>query len=128
MSDWSDDALARCGYFDISRNMEMGNAVAALGALAQPTRLAVFRLLIRAGPGGLSMGAIARQVEVPGATLNHHVAHLKRGGLVRADRAGRNIHVTACFRTMEQLLGYLSEHCCEGVATTTLDEEGDRSQ
>jgi ArsR family transcriptional regulator len=95
--------------------MNLSEAVTALSALAQETRLEVFRLLVRAGPDGLAMGGIAERLAVPGATLNHHVAQLKAAGLVRAERQGRTVVVRAAYPRMQELVVYLSENCCTGV-------------
>lgn len=94
--------------------MTMDDALAALSALAQPTRLAAFRLLVQAGPDGLSVGALRERLGVPGATLTAHLNLLRRAGLVQDRRDGRVIQCSADFDRMQGLLGYLSEHCCAG--------------
>lgn len=94
--------------------METNDALAALAALSQSSRLAVFRLLVEAGPGGRSAGAIAETLELPLPTLSFHLRTLREAGLVRADRQGRSIRYRAGFDTMNELINYLSANCCEG--------------
>lgn len=92
--------------------MEATDALARLAALAQETRLALFRRLVRRGPLGLAAGALAEALGVPAPTLSFHLATLERAGLVGARRAGRSIVYTASFRAMEELVGYLLANCC----------------
>jgi DNA-binding transcriptional ArsR family regulator len=94
--------------------MEVESAVSALGALAQDTRLTVFRLLVKAGPPGLPAGEIAGRIGVPPATLSFHLKELVRAGLVSARRESRQIFYAADFAGMRGLLGFLSEDCCQG--------------
>lgn len=94
--------------------MDHPTAVGALSALAQETRLAVFRMLVRAGPAGLPAGAIAANLEVRQNTLSTHLGILVAGGLVRKRREGRSIVYTADFQGMRSLLTYLLEDCCGG--------------
>ena len=100
--------------FDNYQNMEIVTAVAALGALAQETRLVVFRLLVHAGPGGLPAGEIAQRVAVPPATLSFHLKELTRAGLIAARRESRQIFYAADFTGMRDLIAFLTEHCCDG--------------
>ena len=92
----------------------MKQAVDALAALAQQTRLSVFRLLVEAGPEGLSAGRIGDALELAPATLSFHLAHLARTGLVRGRAEGRFVIYRADFQNMNQLVGYLTENCCGG--------------
>jgi len=94
--------------------MESTLIVAALAALAHESRLAVYRLLVAAGPCGLRVGQIAKKVNMPGATLSFHLSQLKHAGLVRAERRGRELIQTADFDRMNSLIGYLTENCCGG--------------
>ena len=87
-----------------------------LAALAQPHRLAVFRLLVVAGPGGRAAGDIADAVGLPASTLSFHLAHLKRAGLITAVRAGRSLHYATDFVAMRGLVDFLAENCCAGAA------------
>ena len=93
--------------------MDVKRAVDALGALAQDSRLAVFRLLVRRGPAGLPAGEISRRVEVPPTTLSFHLAHLSRAGLVTSRREGRSILYGASFTGMQELIAFLLENCCQ---------------
>lgn len=88
--------------------------IAALGALAQETRLRTFRLLVQAGETGLPAGEIARHLNVSAATLSFHLSHLSQAGLLTSRRAGRSIIYAAHFTTMEALLAFLREDCCAG--------------
>ena len=90
-------------------------AVDALGALAHETRLAVFRMLVEAGPDGLVAGSIAERAGVPPSTMSHHLATLERAGLVRSERESRQIHYRADFAGMRRLLAFLMQDCCRGA-------------
>lgn len=94
--------------------MDQTQAVAALAALAQDTRLSVFRLLVRAGPEGMVAGAIAGHLGVPASTMSHHLAALERAGLVISQRSSRLIRYTAHYEGMRDLLAYLLSDCCQG--------------
>jgi DNA-binding transcriptional ArsR family regulator len=97
----------------------MKEAVAALSALAQESRLEVFRLLVRQGPGGLPAGGVAERLGMPAATLSFHLSQLRHAGLVRSRRVGRQIVYAADYARMGALLAYLTENCCrpeEGAA------------
>lgn len=92
------------------------DAVAALAALAQEYRLAVFRMLVEAGAPGLSAGIIAEALMIPASSLSFHLAHLSRAGLVRQQRQGRMQIYTADYTAMAALVGYLTDNCCGGAA------------
>jgi DNA-binding transcriptional ArsR family regulator len=94
--------------------MEMTHAVDALAALAHDTRLKVHRLLVEAGPAGLSAGRIGEELALPAATLSFHLAHLARAGLARSRQDGRFVIYSADFDNMKALVGYLTENCCGG--------------
>ena len=94
--------------------METKDAVAALGALAQETRLAAFRALVEAGPAGIAAGALAAKLDVPPPTLSFHLTALANAGLVGATRDGRSIVYAADFAAMSALLGFLTDQCCGG--------------
>lgn len=94
--------------------METANAVAALGALAQENRLAVFRLLVQAGPGGLPAGKVAEELNLAPNTLTFHFDRLRQAGLVTVRREGRSMIYAARFEAMNALLGFLTENCCQG--------------
>lgn len=109
--------------------MNIAQAVDKLAALAQETRLAIFRLLVEAGPAGMNAGAIAAALDIPPATLSFHIAHLARAGLVSARQESRFIFYAADFAAMDELIADLTANCCQGggqclpktaaVATTT---------
>ncbi|MGE6493914.1 ArsR/SmtB family transcription factor [Cupriavidus metallidurans] len=95
--------------------METDNALEALAALAHSIRLAVFRLLVQAGPEGLPAGRIAELMEMPASSLSFHLKELHRAGLLASRQEGRSIIYMAQFETMNALLGYLTENCCGGA-------------
>ncbi|MDB5802566.1 MAG: transcriptional regulator [Rhodocyclales bacterium] len=101
-------------YFHYYRMMEEKDIVQALAALAQPMRLRVFRALVVAGTGGLTPSVIADQLHVPPATLSFHLKELTHASLITQERDGRNLIYRAAFDTMNGLLGYLTDHCCQG--------------
>lgn len=88
-------------------------AVAALGALAQESRLAVFRLLVRHGEDGLPAGEISDKVGIPQTTLSFHLSQMAHAGLLLSRRAGRSIYYCAHFARMNELLEFLMTNCCE---------------
>jgi DNA-binding transcriptional ArsR family regulator len=94
--------------------MESKQAVQALGALAQDTRLGIYRLLVQAGPQGLAAGSIAEKLDLAPATLSFHLAGLTRAGLAQSRQEGRFVIYSADFQAMNALVGYLSENCCGG--------------
>lgn len=95
--------------------MEITNAVDQLAALAQETRLEVFRLLVRAGHEGLPAGEIGRTIDLPLPTLSFHLRHLREAGLVSSLRDGRSIIYRANYAAMNDLVAFLGENCCVGV-------------
>jgi ArsR family transcriptional regulator, arsenate/arsenite/antimonite-responsive transcriptional repressor len=94
--------------------MKSDTVVRALGALAHESRLAIFQALVVAGPEGLAAGDIAQQLGVSPSGLSFHLKDLSRAGLVNARQDGRFIFYSANSDTMSGLIGFLSEHCCEG--------------
>src|SRR5579862_3098341 len=96
--------------------MESADAVKRLSALAQESRLAVFRLLVKAGHGGLAAGEIARTLDITPNTLSTQLSVLANAGLVTGRRDGRSIIYAADYDTMGELLLYLMEDCCQGRA------------
>lgn len=93
--------------------MKATQAVHALGALAQETRLDVFRLLVKAGPAGLAAGRIGATLDVAPATLSFHLKELAQAGLVQARQENRFIYYSADFGRMNGLLAFLTQNCCE---------------
>ena len=96
--------------------METKQVVAALSALAQVTRLAIFRQLVQAGPKGVSVGEIGASVKAAPATLSFHLKEMTHAGLIEARQDGRYIYYSANYARMNELLGFLTENCCAGDA------------
>ena len=88
--------------------------IKALGALAQESRLGIFRLLVQQGPRGLIAGEIASSLELPNATLSFHLKELASAGLITATQQGRFIFYATDFAVMNALLGFMTENCCGG--------------
>ena len=104
-------------YFDNSRNIAMTKhrlAVTALTALAHEYRLSIYRMLVEAGPDGLSAGTIATRLKLPPSSLTFHLQHLHRSGLITQQRNSRQLIYSADFEAMNGLVGYLTENCCRG--------------
>ena len=95
--------------------MKAATAIAALGALAQEHRLALFRLLVQAGENGMAAGAIAERLGVPNSSLSFHLAQLRNAGLVRQERRHRSLIYRANYPAMNSLVDYLMENCCAGA-------------
>jgi ArsR family transcriptional regulator, arsenate/arsenite/antimonite-responsive transcriptional repressor len=98
--------------------MESETAIRSLAALAQDTRLAVYRLLVQCGPSGLAAGEIAAQLSLAPATLSFHLKELSHAGLIRSRQEGRFIFYAADFAAMNALVAFLTENCCadDGVS------------
>jgi len=94
--------------------MEHEQAAKCLSELGNPTRLSVYRLLVRAGPDGMTVGDIQRRLDVPASTLSHHIAHLVWAGLIDQDREGRMLHCRTKEGVMDDLISFLSAECCTG--------------
>ena len=92
--------------------MDNQSAAIALESLGNPTRLALYRSLVRAGPNGLTVGTLREKLDVPGSTLSHHIAHLVSAGLMSQSREGRVLRCTANYHSMHELLNYLVDECC----------------
>ena len=118
------ESLPNCN-FDYSRNivdiaiqaiykgvMELNHAARCLEKLGNPTRLEVFRLLVKAGDGGLPVGEIQDHLGIPASTLSHHLAHLVNAGLVLQEREGRVLRCRPNFPLMDDLIGFLTSECC----------------
>lgn len=94
--------------------MESAQAVKALAALAQPTRLAIYRLLVSKGPEGVAAGQVAEKLKVAPATLSFHFKALNHAGLIESRQDGRFIYYAANFAVMNGIVAYLTENCCGG--------------
>ena len=92
------------------------DAISALAALAQEVRLRVFRALVVAGSAGMTPGTMSEQLNVPATALSFHLKELVHASLISQQRQGRNLIYRAAFATMNELLAYLTENCCEGEA------------
>ena len=95
--------------------MEYAQAVVALSALAQETRLSIFRLLVQAGPEGVAAGRIGEALDVPGATLSFHLKELAHASLVSSRQEGRFVYYSADFEQMAALMSFLTQNCCQGM-------------
>jgi len=102
--------------------METKQAIQALSALAQESRLAIFRLLVQAGPEGLAAGSIGEKLDLPPATLSFHLAGLTRAGLAQSRQDGRFVIYSADFKNMNQLVAFLTENCCGGLSCKPGDQ------
>jgi DNA-binding transcriptional ArsR family regulator len=99
--------------------METKNIIAALSALAQDSRLAIFRLLVQAGPAGLAAGKISEFTGVPPSSLTFHMKELTHADMVTSRNEGRNVIYAANFVTMNELIVFLTENCCSGDPCVT---------
>ena len=97
-----------------SAAVRSSTAVLALSALAQEHRLALFRLLVQAGPDGMAAGVIADALAIPASSLSFHLAHLTRAGLIDQRRDGRSLIYSANYPAMNALVDFLTENCCGG--------------
>ncbi len=94
--------------------MNAAETISALSALAHEHRLAIYRLLVQAGPNGKAAGDIAEALETPPSSLSFHLAHLNRAGLISQRRESRSLIYSADFDRMSALVGFLTENCCGG--------------
>ncbi|ARL04436.1 metalloregulator ArsR/SmtB family transcription factor [Burkholderia multivorans] len=100
--------------------METNSVVRALGALAQESRLSVFRLLVEAGPAGLSAGQIAERLGIAPSSLSFHMKELTHASLATVEQRGRYMIYSANYATMNDLMAYLTENCCGGNPCTPI--------
>lgn len=99
--------------------METLTAAELLAALGHESRLAIFRLLVEAGPAGIVASTIGERLALPPATLSFHLNHLSRVGLIQSRREGRFIRYSAAYATMDELLAFLTRNCCQGESCLT---------
>ena len=100
--------------------MKKSEALAALAALAQETRLDIYRVLVQAGKDGMAAGKIGEELGLPSATLAFHLKELKHAGLVTFTREGRSLIYAAIYPTMNALLAFLTENCCGRPSSVSL--------
>jgi DNA-binding transcriptional ArsR family regulator len=105
-----------------SNLMETKNAISALAALAQESRLATFRLLVQAGPSGMAASKIAETLGIPASSLSFHLKELTHANLISPRQEGRFIIYVAQFDTMNGLLAYLTANCCDGNPCSSVCE------
>ena len=98
--------------------MELDHAANCLDKLGNPIRLEIIRLLVRAGPDGLSVGALKAHLSIAASTLSHHILHLASAGLIRKRRRGRVLCCTPNYDLLKALVAMLTDECCKGVAHT----------
>ena len=103
--------------------METKEILLALAALAQESRLAIFRLLVQVGPEGMAATKISEQLGVPPSSLSFHLKELSHADLVESRQAGRFVIYSANMTTMNQMLGFLTENCCGGNPCTPLQAQ-----
>jgi ArsR family transcriptional regulator, arsenate/arsenite/antimonite-responsive transcriptional repressor len=111
-------------YFNRHRKMKKAHAVAALAALAQDSRLDAFRLLVQAGPDGISAGSLAEDLGIAPNTLTFHLDRLREADLITVVRDGRSMIYSAHYGTMNALLEFLTENCCQGAPAPSRGARG----
>lgn len=109
--------LTAAGRFDTFTFVETSKALQALSALAQETRLAVYRLLVEHAPDGLPAGQIAQRLDIPPASLSFHLKELWRAGLIAPTQVSRFVWYRADLTAMNGLVAYLTENCCRSSVT-----------
>ena len=98
-------------------NMKLDDAANILAKIGNPTRLRIVRLLVRAGDDGLAVGMIQKELNIPGSTLTHHIAHLKSAGVIRQERRQAMLICKMEFDILRQLVDYLTEECCADIVS-----------
>ncbi|WP_218044867.1 ArsR/SmtB family transcription factor [Kiloniella majae] len=96
-------------------DMELDKAAVCLSKLGNPARLAMFRLLVKAGDEGLAVGDIQKELDMPHSTLSHHISHMMTSGLLIQSREGRVLRCRLDYQLTNSLLEYLMEDCCKGL-------------
>lgn len=103
---------------------ELNKAAAQLAELGHPTRLGIFRVLVRAGRQGVAVGDIQQALDIPNSTLSHHLSRMSKVGLMVQRRDGRTLYCTLQFATVEGLLAFLYAECCLGMPVATAPAAG----
>ena len=102
--------------------MKLDTAALILSKIGNPTRLKLVRLLVRAGDQGMPVGAIQKELQIPGSTLTHHINHLKNAGLIHQQRQQANLICKMDYERLNQLVAYLTEECCLDDAASSGDK------
>ena len=102
--------------------MKLETAALILSKIGNPTRLEIVRLLVRAGDQGMPVGAIQKNLQIPGSTLTHHIAHLKSAGLIRQEREQATLFCKMEYERLTDLVAYLTEECCMDDAESASDK------
>ena len=95
--------------------MELETAAKALKELGHPARLKIFKILVKAGPEGLPVGSLAKELSMPNSTLTHHISGLVQAGLVEQQRDGRTLNCIPQYTTLNNVISFLQDECCSGV-------------
>ncbi len=95
--------------------MQVEDAATILAKIGNPTRLRIVRLLVRAGDDGLPVGAIQRQLDIPGSTLTHHIGHLKAAGVIRQERQQATLICRMEYPVLQELVDFLTAECCADI-------------
>jgi len=98
-----------------SKDKQEQAVAARLASLGNPTRLRVYKLLVKAGPAGINVGGLQERLGIPPSTLAHHLSALKQADLISQNRSGREVTSTANYGIMGDLVDYLTEQCCAGL-------------
>lgn len=107
---------------------QLNEAAAQLAELGHPTRLGIFRVLVRAGRQGVAVGDIQQVLDIPNSTLSHHLSRMSKVGLMEQRREGRTLYCVLQFGTVEALLGFLYSECCLGVPVNVPEKSTEPSQ
>ncbi len=95
--------------------MQVDDAATILAKIGNPTRLRIVRLLVRAGDEGLPVGAIQKQLDIPGSTLTHHIGHLKSAGVIRQERQQATLICRMEYNVLRELVDFLTAECCSDI-------------
>ena len=95
--------------------MQVDDAATILAKIGNPTRLRIVRLLVRAGDEGLPVGAIQKQLDIPGSTLTHHIGHLKSAGVIRQERQQATLICRMEYNVLRELVEFLTAECCSDL-------------
>jgi len=108
--------------------MDIASAAAALKELGHQTRLAIYKELVRAGPGGLPVGDLQKRIQIPASTLSHHLSALISVGLIRQERQGRTLFCHSRYEQLEELMAFLIDECCAGSSLSLSDKSNKKHE